>query len=118
MTLARFARCSRESHGVWPKAQAHIPSHGTLGQRIFHLKSQAHAHSFHGLFGTIVAWGPPHHGCHGVGRKWPQGIKVSGVFGCGNLPRHLQHDKRGGYREHVHHRLLSQKNFIVAYPKP
>jgi hypothetical protein len=40
------------------------------------------------------------------------------VFGCGNLPRHLQHDKRGGYREHVHHRLLSQKNFIVAYPKP
>ncbi len=73
-----------ESHGVWPKPQAHIPRHGTLKQGIFYF-NVPYAHSFHGVFGTLVAWGP-HHGCHGVGRKWPQGIKSIWGVGCGNLP--------------------------------
>jgi len=39
----------------------------------------------------VVAWGP-NHGCHGVGRKWPQGIGGLDVAISLPLP---QSDKRG-----------------------
>jgi hypothetical protein len=61
MTLTKFVRCPgpcpRESYGVCPRAQAHIPCLGTPGQRIFYSNPQAQAHSFRGIFG--ISYLPP-----------------------------------------------------------
>jgi hypothetical protein len=72
--------CARESYGVYPQAQANIPCHGTLGQKIFYLKPQAQSPFISWPLWDIVAWGP-NHGCHGVGTKWLQG---TWGLGCGN----------------------------------